>query len=248
MIRIVAIVVVLMLPTALGAEDEPPIVLMGVKIPGLFDTEDAGPYNKVYERLIGGYGLEYSLREAPLRRAINAFVKGDVDCFLFATGDKNIYIGHGMAGDELLISNPINFVALKLYTRAGEAVIHDVADVRGSYVAIDQGATDISRAAEHLSIDPNQLLPAQTLTQAFLLLNQRRVEAVVAFDGDVKTYLKRAADSRTYGVSETLSLGSSQDSVICRRTETTERFMSHVNKKLSELSASGELKQILSAR
>ncbi len=246
MVRYAAILGLLLNSLCVTAQELKPLVLMGVKIPRLFDAQEPGPYNRIYDRLLDGYTGVYTLREAPLRRAINAFVKADVDCFLFATGDRDIYRERGMSEHALLISSPINTVELKLFGREGTPVIRDTAGLKNSYVAVDQGATNIARAAEHLSIRLEQLLPAQTLAQAFLLLNQGRVDAVMAFDSDVKIYQAGSGDLKNYSVSNGLGLGASNDSVICRQSVTSEHFISHVNAELEKLSSSGELKRILS--
>lgn len=247
-IRFAMMLGMLMFSVPTMAQEEQPLILMRAKIPGLFDTNNPGPYNVIYDRLIEGYGPRYTLREAPLRRAITAFVKGDVDCFFFATGDVNIYHDRGVPEGSVLISSPVNSVSLKLFSREGTPVINDISSLKGSYVAVDQGATEISRAADHLSLSTDKLLPAQTLAQAFLLLNQKRVDAVLAFDSDVAIYQKNSADAKTYGVSESLSLGASQDSVICKRSARTEVFIAHINQKLAELRASGALQTILAAK
>lgn len=248
MIRIAAILGMLFLSVPSMGQEQRPLVLMGTKIPGLFDTETPGPYNQIYNRLIGGYSGDYMLREAPLRRAVTAFIKGDVDCLFFASNDKEIYIDRGMAEGSLIFSNPINAVSFKLYSREGDPVIHDIESINGAYIAVDQAATDIARAANHLSITSDKLLPAQTLAQAFLLLKQGRVDAVLAFDSDVNIYLNNLPETVKYGVSENLSFGASEDSAVCRRSVTSVTFMSHINDRLSRLSASGELTEILSGQ
>ncbi|MEX0299759.1 MAG: substrate-binding periplasmic protein [Kordiimonas sp.] len=243
--RIASIVGLGMFSMLVSAENVKPLTLMAVKIPGLYDTDNPGPYNAVFERLMVGSSYNYVLREAPLRRATTAFIKGNADCYFFGTNDKSIYQEQGVPKRDLLISDPVNPISLKIYTRAGETVINEASELQGLFIAVDQGATEISRAAEHLSVSPEYLLPAQTLSQAFRLLNQKRVDAVMAFDSDVRIYQGNSSDASHYGVSDTLSLIVSHDSVVCRRSDVTEQFISHINEQLSSLKKSGDLDRIL---
>lgn len=236
---------VIMIALPLRADSRTPIILMGVKIPGLFDAEKPGPYNEIYDRLTIGYEPRPQLRMAPLRRAMTSFLFGDADCFLFGTTERRIYIEQGIADQELLISDHINEITLKVYARRGETAFKTVQDLNGHYIALDQGAMSVERISTELRLIPDKILPAQTLDQAFLLLAQGRVNAVVAFDSDVNIFQRRIDAERRNGFAAAFSIESSRDAVVCRKTPLTEPFMRHIETRLAELKEAHQLGAIL---
>ncbi len=230
---------------AFSAEaDDETVIISGTEITGLFDSKMPGPYDNVYTYLTEGFASVKLIRE-PIRRAQRGFFKQESDCLFVGSAVEDFYLLRGMPKDKLLMSNGVNQVTLRVFTRPGEPVIENLNALKGKVIAVDSGAGTSTNFYDRYFSREVQILSTEKLEQAFLLLKQKRVVAVVAFDLDVNLLLKRQPSAALYEFSENFMLDRNEDAIVCWRSAKTERFIEHINKRLNEMHKEGTMQALL---
>ncbi|MCK0070561.1 substrate-binding periplasmic protein [Kordiimonas laminariae] len=221
--------------SAVRVDDD--LTVFGTEIPRLFHSQQPGPYDQLFDTLVGEYP-SYSLMRMPMRRAQRRFLAGEADCLFVGSKDPETYEQLGMPADEILLSDAVNRVAIRVYTRSGEMIVRDLEQLRGKTVAIDFGAGTSELFYKRFREKDITILPVAKLEQAFSLLKQNRVSAIVAFDFDVELYVNRhPGDAEIFSYDPTYLLEENSDAIVCWRSEGSEAFIKHVNKRLEELKA-----------
>ena len=232
-----AILLLLALPVLSAHATTDDLKIYGTEIPRLFHSEHNGPYDRLFERLVGDFP-EYSLTRMPMRRAQRRFLAGEADCLFVGSKDPGMYEKLGMPAEKILLSEAVNRVAIRVYTRSGEIVISDLEALRGKTVAIDFGAGTSEVFYKRFREKDITILPVAKLEQAFSLLKQNRISAMVAFDFDVELYIEgHPMDEGVYSYDPSYLLEENSDAIVCWRSAGSETFIKHINKRLEELKA-----------
>ena len=228
----------------LHAEEQDTVTLFGTSIPGMFDENEPGPYNILYNRLITGVRASVVLTMLPIRRATKVFSARGVDCMFLGAPNPEFYSEQGLKAEEIIYSNTVKAIALKVYAPIGAAPYENATILfTGNYV-IDMGVGEIKPLGQIIPVDREGVLFASTLVDGFKLLDQGRVEALVAIDIDVQTLQAKDKRYRQYPVSETFELRRTKDVFVCRKFPRTERFIADINSKVAELKSTGLLDAI----
>lgn len=226
------------------AEEQDTITLFGTAIPGMFDDNEPGPYNTLYNRLLEGVRADVVLTMLPIRRATRFFSARGVDCMFLGAPNPEFYSEQGLKADEIIYSNTVKAVALKVYAPIGTAPYEDASILfTGNYV-IDMGVGEIKPLGQLIPVNREGVLFASTLVDGFKLLDQKRVVALVAIDVDVQTLQAKNKRYLQYPVSKTFELRRTKDVFVCRRFPRTERFIADINSRVSELKGAGLLDSI----
>lgn len=210
----------------------------------MFDEKNPGPYNLLYNSLVAGSDFEIVLTMLPIRRASQIFSARGADCMFLGSPDPIIYSGFGMEQNEIIHSDTIMTVSMKIYGPVGSEPINDPSKLFDINFAVDVSVGDISQLKELIPYDREGILFARTLADGFRLLDQGRVEALIAIDIDVKTLQAQDARYELYSVSDSFVLRQTEDVFVCRKFPRTEQFIEYINQRNSELQKAGLLNDI----
>lgn len=227
-----------------AAEKSAAVKIAGVIIPGLFDTEDRGPYNEIYDLITADFPQPIDLKVLPIRRARRAFFSGKSDCIFVGSLSSRVYVERGIAEEELVFSVSINSIAMMAYTRPSDPVIASAEDLKDKLIALDAGAGSVDVFKPMFLPKATEAIQTNTPAQAFALLEQGRVDVAMAFDYDVSLLIKRDPSIANFKFAADYSIVSNEDVMVCRRNSQVEALLSHVNSKLEVLRASGRLSEI----
>ena len=236
------------LPLAAAAQGEPYAVISvaGTKIPGIFDDEIPGPYNTVFADLDRSTGNRLRLKYLPLRRAQRILFSGKTDCFFVGTNQPDFYIARGIPEHRLLISDSINRVSVKAFTRPGEPLISTSHDLEHKVVALDIATGSTAAFKKSYLPAKTDVISTNSVAQALAILDQGRVHAAICFDFDMIQYIRRRPEASKYMHDPDFSV-LVNDSVICWRSKKTEALLTEINRRLAQLRASGQLGEMLAA-
>lgn len=227
------------------AQESDTITLFGTSIPGMFDDREPGPYNIIFDRLMAGVRADVIVTMLPSRRATKVFSSRGVDCMFLGSPNPLFYSAFGMKPEEIIHSDTIKVVALKIYGPAGRSPFEDSSILFRANFAVDVGIGDVSYLKDLIPFEREGVLFARTLVDGFKLLDQGRIEALVAIDLDVQSLnAKSSRYYERYSVSQTYELRRTEDVFVCRKFPRTERFISDINKRTIELQLAGLLDDV----
>lgn len=210
----------------------------------MFDDKTPGPYNVLYDRLITDIGANVILTMLPIRRATRIFSARGADCMFVGSPEPTFYIEFGMIEEEIIHSETVMAISLKIYSPLGSAPIEDASVLNTVNFAIDSGVGDVSYLKDVIPHKETGLLVASNLVDGFKLLDQGRIKALIAIDIDVRTLQSKNAKYGSYPVSDTFVLRQSEDVFVCRKSPRTERFINNINVRIGELRSRGQIDDI----
>lgn len=230
---------------ALDTDQAAPLVISGTAIKGLIDIGSPGPYNAVYNVIEKTYPGEIEFTVRPVRRAVRVFVEHESDCFFVGTNKLDYYESLGMPRDQVLTSDGINHIKLHVYTRPEDPIISSKEAMAAKTYAVDVTAGSSDYFKKKILPEADQIFYAQTIEQAFEMLRQKRVQAVLAFDIDRTELLKRVPEAAQYRHDPSFTVLETVDAFACWRSKATEVFIKHVNETVASLESTGRLQAIL---
>lgn len=223
----------------LQAQEKDIITLFGTAIPGIFDEKNPGPYNVVYNRLVAGVRADIILTMLPIRRATQVFRDRGADCLFLGSPNPDYYYARGVKATDIIHSTTIMAVALKIYSPQGKEAYEDASILHEANFAVDVGIGDVSNLGGLIPVEREGALFASTLMDGFKLLDQGRIEALVAIDFDVQALMARYPQYSKYPVSKNFVLRRTEDVFVCRKFPRTERFIADIDRRTKELKELG---------
>lgn len=222
-----------------------PIDLVGLRLPWLLDKEQPGPYNRIIRRIVETFPSGAVLHVYPYRRALRKFLHGDAKCTAPATYDEFYFRSSGLTRADILVSDPINIVSVRAFTRPGDPVVRGAEDLNGRTAAVHMAVGGATRFKEVHSLYDMQAIDAHDIDQAYALLYQRRVDTILMMDYDYTLYAARHPALERLVFDESVSLEQSYDAIICKKSPATLDFIRHVNRALSDMTESGQMQAYL---
>lgn len=233
------------LPTAAPkAGEEPRVHIAGTIIPTILAVKEPGPYNEIYELLIEGYIPAPQLHMVPIRRANLMFFSGKMDCLYISSDELPFFVQGGLSPADLVISDVIHRIFVKVYTLEGAPVITAAEQLIGQNVAVDITVGEPSDVNQKFFDNRATLLPAETIEQTLALLAQGRVTAAIVYDIDMAIRRARFPEMPDFQADPGFSLEDEVDTMACRRNSRTEALIAHINQQLAALKSSGKLAAI----
>ena len=221
-----------------------PIKLVGLEIPWLLHETTPGPYNSLADQLIGTYELPAALSIQPFRRAMRSFFEGDADCLFVGGYEVALQASRGLSLNDLILSNPYNQMSIRAFTPESTEAIASISELPGKRVAVDLGVGGIVRMSRFLP-EITTMIDALNVAQITSMLRQGRTEVALMMDYDYELYAARHPDQALLQFDSSLAIQTVEDAVMCKKSAATEALVTHVNQRISALSASGQLNQIL---
>lgn len=214
--------------------------VIGLELEYRLRQDGSAHYNKMWQRL-QQLGANRGLEVLPLKRAFRDFSPQGTSCLFPTTISSLTTTFPQFKQADLITTESVDYVLLKVMTRPGEPVIKDLAQLNGKRVALWNGL-DPAIFLKDLDVT------VETTTDEAVrlkMLNSRRVDAILGFLPD--TLL--AADA--LGMEHPNHAGAYQYfttnrvSMVCFDSPENRQYVEQFNKALLILKQTGELKRIL---
>ncbi len=209
-------------------------VAAGVFI-GVIEKDGKGPYQLILNEAARRSGVKLSEKVYPLKRAINTFVEKKVLAIYGMTDAVISDIGK----DNIITSYPLSVYKVYVFTKKGEPVISNYAQLNGKRV----GGVDGYQAYYQGLIKNNiEISYFPTEDKQLQRYNVGRFDAIVGFMPDWIPYL----DSLDYDPDFALLVG--YDYMTVWNTSEGKLFVNDISKALLNMKLDGTLKKILGER
>lgn len=209
------------------------VTVISPVIPGLHQSDHNGVFDIVINKLLVESGLAVH-RVLPTKRSYFEFEKCQSCCF----SPDNLDPLFQAPNTDLVETLPINIAKIYIFTRKGDKTLSHLSQLSGKRVGVKHGTTYGKQ------IDEAELnrIPANSILQNMKMLDQNRVDAVIAYIPDMFKVFQEI-DAERFDYQEGSPLAIYKDSLVCKSV--SESFIQHFNQSLIQLEESGELKQML---
>lgn len=177
--------IALTLATATAAQEPEAdrLRIIGGTVPHVLHPEIPGPHNYILEKILPEVAVGNAVFSTlPYARALRDFKAQLYDC-LYATTNNPVYFDQALVADGTLIfSEPVNTLALRAFTRAGEPFISSWQDLYGKTLVGTLNQLRGIRA--RLSDDEAQFITVVNAEKAFELLEKGRANVAMVYGMD----------------------------------------------------------------
>lgn len=234
-------------PTLLAAQtpSKDTIVILKASIPGIFDVQKPGPYNHLFDTVMEKVGTPVSHRWGQVPKAMFDLYMKDVDCIFISSLSTDYFEKWGFAKEQILASDPVNDIAVRVYAAPGVTPPKDLRGFVGRLAVGDHTTIDSLRVRGALPRGLN-IVETEGYREAFDLLDQGRVDFVIAFDFDASLYFDSVGVE--YPTNPEIILVELQDAVSCVKSPKVEAFLVDLNAVIADLRKSGQLQKLLSVK
>ncbi len=229
----VGLLLLLLVSTPLAISQEA-TVAAGIFI-GVIEKDGKGPYQLILNEAARRSGVHFSEKVYPLKRAINTFVEKKV-LAIYGMTDAVI---KGVGKDNVITSYPLGVYKVYIFTKKGEPVISNYAQLNGKrvggidgYQAYYQDLIKNNIEVSYFPTEENQLLRYEA----------GRFDAIVGFMPDWIPYL----DTLDYDPNFALLVG--YDYMTVWNTPEGRYFIDKISTALLNMKLDGTLKEILGER
>lgn len=222
-----------------------PVTIVGTLIPGVLDDAEPGPYNEIYRIITEGFPGEIEFSLVPIRRAQRSFYNRQAMCTFVGSNAVQFLTARGIDINDVIFSTAIKHINVRVYTMPSVPIVNSSDQLAGKVVALDIAAGGLDVFKEMFLPDDSIVISTNSVEQAFALLAQGRVDAVIAFDFDVDMLKKQLP-----GISEVVhapgyAIAANDDLLSCWRTPETEALIEYVNIKLAGIREDGRLQALI---
>lgn len=221
------------------------ITVSGTSVNGLFNADQPGPYNIVFNKLLDGFDGQVRLNIMPLLRAQRSFYGKVSECMFVGTKLETVHRGYGFEPEDILTSLPVKVTKIRVYSAAGTETVHSLLPLVDARVAADMSTGSNKKFVEAYLPPTTEVVLTNTPAQAFGLLDLGRVDHVMAFDLDVDILKSKDARYAQYVFDDDYAIVANEDVMQCHKRPDTERFITHINNRILSLSHTGELQALL---
>jgi ABC-type amino acid transport substrate-binding protein len=220
--------------TALSAHAQ--VRLGAYAIPGVFEADKSGDYDKVLARLAASGGPKLDYVVAPPARLEDDFKAGKLDCIIPL--DARFWVEPG----KFVNSEPLNIAKIYIFSRAADGPYTSVAQLKGKKVGARRGMPYGPKFdAAGLTVD---LVTEDNLNVQKLLAN--RIDAFVAYVPDMWQW---AADKKQplphHDAAKPLE--THKDAFLCKDSPAARDFVKAFDAATVKLRGTGELQKMLGA-
>ena len=221
--------------------DDHPVVISGGRIPHVFDPDQPGPYNQIFDLMRAGLPRPVQVQFFPLSRAMRQMTSGQYDCFAMALKHSPNWARLGMDPKQYVFVGPIAWLRINVYVRKGETL----SDTSNNGVGIAADST-INNLKSAFSGDwgNREMTQTESFVDALQLLADRRVDVALAYDVDVQSL---ADDHPLKGqvVASGVTVAEMEDGIMCKSSEAMLPIILGLQENLDNLAADGSLEEIL---
>ena len=217
--------------------DHVDISIASMEIPLAYEENGNGVYNDVLDRLTEGYQGNIQTSFYPAARFSRVMSGRGADCAYIATDSLNVWEAEGVMPEELEFVGPINTLYVVVYIPSDAPDVTIIEEVKQLNLASD---INLLGVIHQLGIKENLALQSQVQMLNLLAIN--RINGLIGYDFDLD-FLSRELGLSGKMKKASVRLGSLTDGILCFKTEKTAVFRAHLRRQLSEIEASGWLKE-----
>ncbi len=231
-------------PATSASADKPAITIAAQEMPNLLMTGADLPYNRLIDLLFEGAPVELAITIYPGQRGVMQWARQESQCLfgnITLPGGKRI--PHSVLSEEefsnLIFAGPFNRIAVHMFA-LHEAPPTEARTIGTKLVGVDTIAhTDATLYAPALRRLKYAKVPS-TL-EAFRLLEQKRVQMVLAYSIDAALALQKlegASDVRYDPAAPVLEF---EENLACWKSPETETLVRHVQGQIDKARKNGAL-------
>ncbi len=224
-----------------SAHSDAPIFIHGYELEFRLVKGGTTQYNALFDTL-KKEGLNFELKISPVRRTLREFKpETNTSCIFPVSTDVLIRTDPDFKNSNLITSDAVDIVSLRVFTRTGAKVISDLQQLHGKKIAIWSGLnpdTLLSGIDAHIETTHSELNRVK-------MLDAKRIDVIFGFMPDVILAAEQLnLPFPIYDKSFAL-LNNENTSLVCKKTPENENFIMQFNQTIRKLKSNGELKRIL---
>jgi len=224
------------------AEDS--IKFAGTRVPDLFEDGINAPYQQIFDLIKDSSSSLMELSIAPYNRSFNNFRNMRADCLFTGVRNDDNFLGRGVANGDYLMSDVINILEIKVYTRDPEAVIETFDSMKGNVFAGTHAIIQVFRTSMPERAEEIMFAPVDALDDAFQLVEIGKAHGVLSFASNALILQRDKNAGPGFRASATFNLRQSEEAIICHNTDRNNAFIEEANHTISGLKKSGKLDRL----
>ncbi len=210
------------------------ITLYSQSIPGLFQEDKKGAYDKVIQVLTQNL-TDFEHKVMPNNRAFRAFTNCKNCCYAPANLNSDFYD----FDKEVKATQPINIAKVYIFSlKKSHDNLTKLSQLKGKTVGLERGL-NYGKAVADADFTASI---TNSLLQNFNMLLINRIDAVIAYAPDIYQVFKEV-DATQFQYQAAHPLAIHKDALVCRGLQT--EFIHSFNHDLNQLKQSGQLKTML---
>ncbi len=228
------------LVSVIACAENRPVQVYAIALAYRLDEAGTKHYNKLLDEF-AEKGLRFNVLVRPLKRSI-LYLKADARSCLFPTTINAVIANTKLTEHaNLVMSDPIDQVSLRVLTDESKPVITRLDQLNGKRIAILNGLSPETLLA---GISAN-IEKTSDESIRVKMLNAGRLDAIVSFTPDVLLAAEDLGLPVPHFHEELALLRNEGASMVCHDTPENRVFLKEFNRILQELKSSGELRKVL---
>lgn len=221
------------------ASDES-VLLVGFYKEGRVNADGSGEYAELAKSILAQVETPSTFVTMPIMRTIRVFKEGGDQCVLSALHGSWL-ARTGFKPEQLVESEPIDYVSAHFVTRPGEPVVTDARMLEGKTLGYWVGAPVDRLLPPDVAVNR---VSAATEESNIHMLMSGRVDVIWSWIPDIYILFEKFG----YGdpsLSPKEPLYGATSHILCHRTPLTERFITQVDAVIRTMRSEGKLKEFL---
>ncbi len=222
-----------------AASDER-VLLVGFYKEGRVNADGSGEYAELATSILEQVETPSAFVSMPVMRTIRAFKEGGHQCVLPALHGSWL-ARTGFKPEQLVESEPIDYVSAHFVTRPGEPVVTDARTLEGKTLGYWVGAPVDRLLPPDVAVDR---VSAATEESNIHMLMSGRVDVIWSWIPDVYILFEKFGYGEPSLAPKEPLFGTTSH-ILCHRTPLTERFIRQVDTVIRAMRSEGKLKEFL---
>lgn len=220
-------------------EQQSEIKIYGGVVEKLFESNGQGPYNKLLKSIFDNSSYALNVSYSGFRRANRGFISDKNSCHFIASDSQSFYKTlDGLDISNLLFSDSINTVTLRIYSLKGSEPVASLDALKGHSILVDSPA--MNSLGLYIEFPENvSWLTTKSAGQSYELLASKRGQYIIAYDLDIRIGVGEHFNDVVVW-DPALNLRSLNEVMVCHATEDNRKFISYFNKRLKEIKDNGQ--------
>lgn len=228
------------LPPVVAEGSRDAVVIAGFPKEGRLEQDGTGHYADMVRAFLAESDQPASFVIMPVMRTIRTFTSGRSICMVPAAFERWRHHAPDMKREDVLESEPIDYVTAHIVTRRGDPVITDLKSLNGKRISFWVGLP----VDAFLSGMQIEMIAAESEVSSIRLLMSGRVDAIWSWAPDAFLLYDRMGLGTPNLVLDDPVFGSAVH-ILCRKTPSTAALMADIDKSIRAMRADGRLKEIL---
>jgi ABC-type amino acid transport substrate-binding protein len=221
---------------------ENPLELISYNIPGVFESNVPSIHYEFWDLISKDLKRKVNFHFEPVRRGSRELKNRKNSCLYIASLNKNYYKNTvKMNPDDLLFSDVLTTMNLKVYSRYGLKPITSIDELKGKTIIFRTPYSGREQdALSSLSNANANVIRVDSQERAFEMLSKGRVDYGVGYDTNVKLFYEKQGLS-PFPVSKDFNLFKFEQGLVCKKSEENKKVIEAFNRISKILKKTGEM-------